>query len=88
MQVQLRTQFKKGQRRQYPPETYRAANRRVMRWWTFLGSSTNRSLLSIAALAGRPDLFLWFVAIPGNLYLLVMLVWQRRVQRRLDAIPL
>jgi hypothetical protein len=88
MQVQLRAQFKKGQRRQYPPEIYRAANGRVMRWWTFLGTSTNRSLLAIAALAGRPDLFLWFVAIPGNLYLLVMLVWQRRVQQRLDATPL
>jgi hypothetical protein len=33
---------------------------------------------------GRPDIFCWVVATAGNLYLIYMLLWQRRTRRRLE----
>ncbi|HTX98665.1 MAG TPA: CDP-alcohol phosphatidyltransferase family protein [Bacteroidota bacterium] len=65
------------------PEVYRRFNLTAMRWWTLLGATTNRSGLIVAALFGRPDLFCWIVAIAGNLYLMFMLLWQRRIRRRM-----
>jgi len=37
----------------------------------------------IAGIAARPDWFCWFVIIPANIYLAGMVVWQRKVSRRL-----
>ncbi len=65
-----------------PVDRYRAANLGAMRWWTLLGPTTNRSGLIIAALFGRPDIFCWAAAIPGTLYMLFLLTWQHRIDRR------
>ena len=53
-------------------------SRRAMRLWSFLGPTTNRSLLIGCALAGRTDLYLWGVIIAGNCWLLVCLAAGRR----------
>jgi hypothetical protein len=84
MELQSRSQFKEDLKTQAPPEMFRKYNLRIMQWWTVLGATTNRTGLIVAAIAGRPDLFCWIVLIPGNLYLLFMLIWQHRVQRQLD----
>ncbi len=70
----------------YPPEIYRRENLRIMRWWTWLGPTTNRTLLMVAALIGQPEWFCWIVVIPANAYLLGMTLWQRRITCRLDGI--
>jgi phosphatidylglycerophosphate synthase len=82
--LQESSQFKAEGERQAPPELFRQHNYRVMQWWTLLGATTNRSGLIIASILGRPDIFCWIVAIPGNLFLVFMLFWQRRVQQRLE----
>jgi hypothetical protein len=55
----------------------------LIRLWSFLGPTTNRSALIAFALVGRIDLFLWAVIVPGNLWLAS--VWY--LQRRLDGRP-
>jgi phosphatidylglycerophosphate synthase len=50
----------------------------LMRLWSFLGPTTNRTALIALALVGRIDLFLWAVIVPGNLWLLAMIWFQRR----------
>ncbi|HLF15650.1 MAG TPA: CDP-alcohol phosphatidyltransferase family protein [Bacteroidota bacterium] len=55
----------------------------MIRLWSFLGPTTNRSALIAFALIGRVDLFLWAVIVPGNLWLAA--VWY--LQRRLDGRP-
>jgi hypothetical protein len=65
------------------PSCYREQSKRIMRWWTWLGPTTNRTLLMIAGIVALPDWFCWFVIIPTNLYLAGMVVWQRKVSRRL-----
>ncbi|HEX9006285.1 MAG TPA: hypothetical protein VF889_03245, partial [Bacteroidota bacterium] len=82
--VQAKSQFKENGEQQAPPQLFREYNSRLMRWWTVLGATTNRTGLIVAALLGRPDLFCWIVFIPGNLYLLSMVLIQRRTQRRLE----
>ncbi len=86
LKVQQPVQIKQQSQRLYSPEVFRQHNRRVMRWWTVLGTTTNRSLLILAALFNVPFLFLWIVVVPGNLFLLFMLVHQRIVRRRMEAL--
>lgn len=69
----------------YPPDLYRAANKNVMRFWTILGPTTNRSLLMVAGLLNNASIFLWPVITFGNIVLVIALVWQRSTLRRLDA---
>ncbi len=65
------------------PARYRAHSKRIMRWWTWMGPTTNRTLLMIAGIVAHPDWFCWLVVIPANLYLATLVVWQRKVDRRL-----
>jgi len=83
--LQQSAQPKKDTAKQYPPDIYRTANRAVMRWWSYLGSTMNRSLLIVAALFQDPAIFLWVVIVVGNLWLLVALLWQRSSRRWLEA---
>lgn len=75
---------KKPEARQHHPEHYRRHNKKIMRWWTFLGPTTNRTLLMLAGVLAHPEWFCWLVVLPANLYLVFMLVWQKRVTRRLN----
>jgi phosphatidylglycerophosphate synthase len=86
LKVQERIQIRPGKQKQFPPEVFRNHNRRIMRWWTVLGTTTNRSLLIVAALFNAPALFLWIVLVAGNLFLLFMLMRQRDVRRRMEAL--
>jgi phosphatidylglycerophosphate synthase len=88
MKVQERSAEEEQGAKQYPPELYREHTKRIMRWWTWLGPTTNRSLLMLAGLLARPDWFCWFVLVPVNVYLIGMRLWQRHVTRELDATDL
>ena len=85
MMVQERSQFKQEAKRQFPPVLYLEECRSLMRGWTFLGSTTNRSLLMVSGFLYDPTLFLWVVLIPGNIWLGVVLVWQKRAYRHLES---
>ena len=67
----------------YMAESYRSANLRMIRLWSILGPTTNRSLLIVCALFGRVDLFLWIVCVFGNLWLISCLMRQRMIYRQL-----
>jgi hypothetical protein len=64
------------------PESYRSTHRIMIRLFSFLGPTTNRTLLIVFALAGRVDIFLWTVIIPLNAWLIVTLFLHRGVTRR------
>jgi phosphatidylglycerophosphate synthase len=85
LRIQDPVQSRPEDHRQVSPEVFRRHNRRVMRWWTLLGTTTNRSLLILAALLNAPFVFLWIVVVAGNLDLLIMLLLQRVVSRRMEA---
>lgn len=84
LEAQRRSRSPEVEDRQFDPNLFRAMNKNVMRFWTILGPTTNRSLLVIAALLNNLNIFLWPVVTLGNILLIIALVWQRRVMRRLD----
>lgn len=86
LKVQERTQVRPGTQKQVSPEVFRDHNRRIMRWWTLLGTTTNRSVLILTALFNAVPVFLWSVVIAGNLFLLFMLLQQRNIRRRMEAL--
>jgi hypothetical protein len=54
----------------------------LIRLWSFLGPTTNRTALIAFALIGRVDLYLWAVVVPGNLWLAAAWYFQRRIDAR------
>ncbi len=69
----------------YQPELYREHNKDIMRWWTWLGPTTNRTLMMIAALLAHPEWFCWLILLPVNLYLMMMVARQKKIDERLEA---
>jgi hypothetical protein len=59
------------------PAEYVRANRTLMRFWTFLGPTTQWTLLVVCAFAGRLDIYLWGIAGAGNILAVIMILAQR-----------
>ncbi len=68
-------------------ERYVRANRRLMRWWTFLGPTTELTLLILGCLTGRVDLALWVIVIAANGLALVLKALQDRSDSQLAGEP-
>jgi hypothetical protein len=68
-----------------PGELYVEKNKGLMRWWTFLGPTTELSLLILGCLAGRIEVFLWVIAVGGNVLALTLKLLQDRSDRNLVA---
>jgi hypothetical protein len=52
----------------------------MIRLWSFLGPTTNRTLLIACALFGRVELYLWLVAGAGNAWLMVASILQAGIR--------
>lgn len=74
------------EQKRHDPALYRHHNKSLMRWWTWLGPTTNRTLLMIAAFFAHPEWFCWFIVIPANFYLMIMAVKQKRINELLERL--
>jgi len=63
----------------------RANSAPMLRLWSLLGPTTNRTLLIACALGGRIDVYLWAVAAAGNAWLLGVSLLQSRLRRTTDS---
>lgn len=54
----------------------------MIRLWSFLGPTTNRTTLILFAVAGRVELFLWTVVLAGNVWLLTCFIVQKVSERQ------
>ncbi len=63
---------------------FRAANGTILRLWTFLGSSTQITLLIAAVLLGRFTYYFWAMIIVLNLWAAVLYLIQNGIDRRLE----
>jgi hypothetical protein len=68
------------------PETYRTENRTMIRLWSFLGPTTNRTVLIVCAVLGMVQEYLWAVITLGNIWFLLTFILQRRIHRRVAAL--
>jgi hypothetical protein len=65
-------------------EDFYRRNKVALRLWTFLGSTTQGTLLIITSLLVRIDLYFWGMIVVGNLWAAVMFVVQTRIDHRLE----
>jgi len=76
----------KTEQQLFEQEHYRTKNLVMIRLWSFLGPTTNRTLLIVCALAGRVDIFLWIIGSIGNAWLIVCYLRQREIHRTLSQV--
>lgn len=62
-----------------PAEDYAQKNRWLMRFWTFLGPTTQLTFLIVMSLLNRLDLYLFGIVIVGNLLAVLLYALQHRV---------
>lgn len=67
-----------------PSGSQAPAGASMIRLWSFLGPTTNRTLLVVCALAGRLDAYLWLVAGAGNTWLIAACLLQSRLRRGMN----
>ena len=68
-------------------EEYYRRNRLAIRLWTFLGTTTQMSFFIVCLLLGRIDVYFWGLIIAGNLFAVVMLVFQGWINRAVRPAP-
>ncbi|MBI4546694.1 MAG: CDP-alcohol phosphatidyltransferase family protein [Ignavibacteriae bacterium] len=59
-------------------DQYRQENGRMIRRWSLLGPTTNRTFLIVCALTGRIEWYLWIVIVAGNAWLCTCYLLQKR----------
>ena len=67
---------------EYNKEAFQKDYERMIRYWSFLGPSTNRSILIIFCLIGIPLYYLFIVLIGGNIWFGICLVRQYLASNR------
>ena len=82
LQIQHLSSTKK-KRVEYGPLAYKSANAMMIRIWSMLGPTTNRTLLIVCAIAGNITAYLWIIVLGGNVWMLTALFLQQRIHRRL-----
>ncbi len=60
------------------PAAYERENRGLIRWWTFLGPTTQWTLLIVCSFLDRLDIYLWALAGLGNVLIVVLVAVQRK----------
>lgn len=65
-------------------EDFYRRNKAALRLWTFLGSTTQGTLLIITSLLERIDLYFWGIIVVGNIWAAVMFVVQTKIDHRLE----
>lgn len=65
-------------------EEFRTANRTMLMLWSFLGSSTQITLLIAAVLLGWFPYYFWAMIVVLNVWAAVLYVFQSRIDRRLQ----
>jgi hypothetical protein len=79
LRLQIRT-APNGRGGGFDPDRYRTVGGPLIRAWSLLGPTTNRSLLIICLLFGTIAPFLWIAFTLGNIWLVICIVRQRGLE--------
>ncbi len=66
----------------YDRDDYLMKNKRILHFWTYLGPTTELTLIIVASFLNRLDLFMWTMVVVGNLYALTLLVIQTKINKK------
>lgn len=73
--------------KKFEVKDFQKRNKVLMHFWTYLGPTTQWTLLIIFLLLNRIDLYLWTLVILGNLLTAVLTFIQKRVNRSTKSAP-
>jgi phosphatidylglycerophosphate synthase len=68
------------------PQLSPAKNALIIRLWSFLGPTTNRTVLICCAVVGNVPLYLWLAATVGNVWLLICFFLQKKIHTKISAV--
>jgi len=66
----------------YNREDYLKRNKRIMHFWTYLGPTTELTLIIVASFINRLDLFMWAMIVVGNIYAAILFVVQSQINNK------
>lgn len=69
------------------PEEYKSKNKLLLRLWSWIGSTTHMVALIIFSFMNRIDLYLIYTVTIGNLFFIILLIWQKMVLKNLSDKP-
>jgi hypothetical protein len=65
----------------YDREDYLKKNKKIIHFWTYLGPTTELTLIIVASFINRLDLFMWIMVI-GNLYAIILYIIQQGINKK------
>ncbi len=68
----------------YNRENYLKKNKRILHLWTYLGPTTELTLIIVASFFNRLDLFMWVMVVVGNLYALTLFIVQSQINKKIE----
>ena len=66
------------------PEVYKSDNKLLIRLWSWIGSTTHMVALIVFSLLNRIDLYLILTVTLGNFIFILLLLWQKSVNKKLQ----
>ncbi len=67
----------------YNRDDYLKKNKRILHLWTYLGPTTELTLIIVASFFNRLDLFMWVLVVGGNLYALTLFIVQSQMNKKI-----
>ncbi|MCF6268524.1 MAG: CDP-alcohol phosphatidyltransferase family protein [Melioribacteraceae bacterium] len=68
--------------KKYDRDDYLKKNRIILHLWTYIGPTTELTLIIVASFFNRLDLFMWVMVIGANLYALILFVMQTQINKK------
>ncbi len=68
--------------KKYNRDDYLKKNKRILHLWTYLGPTTELTLIILASFFNRLDLFMWTMVVGGNIYALILFVVQTQINKK------
>ncbi len=85
LQIKASSNGKQKSKINYNGGDYIAKNRRILHFWTYLGPTSELTLIIIASFFNRLDLFMWTMVVVANFYALVLLIVQTNINKSIKT---
>lgn len=67
----------------YNRDDYLKKNKRILHLWTYLGPTTELTVIIVASFFNRLDLFMWTLVVVGNIYALTLFIVQSKINKKI-----
>jgi hypothetical protein len=72
----------------YDSDDYYHKNKRILHFWTYLGPTSELTFMIVCALVNRMDIYLWGLIVAGNLYAIILYLFQVKINKSLKLLEI